>query len=72
MTDRVNEMRNAWAANDAKRDAGLMEPENMVKYKDIAYGPYGKWNMMDLYRPADKDGELLPVIVSIHGGLLKL
>ncbi len=65
--DRVINMRKAWAESDAKRDEGLTEPEGIEKFKDIPYGPYGKWNLMDLYRPADKKGQL-PVIVSIHGG----
>ena len=64
---RVTDMRKAWAESDAKRDAGLTEPEGIEKIKDIPYGPYGKWNLMDLYKPADKE-EKLPVIVSIHGG----
>ncbi|MBR4345208.1 MAG: SDR family NAD(P)-dependent oxidoreductase [Lachnospiraceae bacterium] len=66
--ERVIDMRNAWEESDAKRDAGLTEPENMEKNKDIPYGPYGKWNLLDLYRPIDKKKEMLPVIVSIHGG----
>ncbi len=29
--ERVIEMRKAWAVSDAKRDAGLKEPESVVK-----------------------------------------
>ena len=66
--DRVINMRKAWAESDAMRDAGLTEPENIEKHKNISYGPYGKWNLLDLYRPADKKDKLFPVIISIHGG----
>lgn len=66
--ERVVIMRKAWAESDAKRDAGLTEPEDIGKIKDIPYGPYGKWNLMDLYKPIDAEEAQLPVIVSIHGG----
>lgn len=59
----VRLMRKAWAKNDAVRDAGLTEPDNIVKYKNIEYSG---GNLLDLYRP-DEDS-LCPVIVDIHGG----
>ena len=63
---RVKILRHLWAKNDAKRDAGLVEPEGMVIDRDISYGKYKKYNLLDVYRPsADKK---LPVIVNIHGG----
>ena len=65
---RVIDMRKAWAESDAKRDAGLEEPEFVEKYKDISYGPYGDWNLLDVYRPVNKARDKLPVIISIHGG----
>ncbi len=72
--ERVLAMRKAWAAADAKRDAGLTEPENLVKYRDIPYGPNGEENLLDLYIPKDTAVKAAPadrpwpVIVSIHGG----
>ncbi len=66
--ERVLEMRKAWAASDAVRDAGLTEPADVEQFKDLSYGPYGEENLLDVYRPADRKGEALPVIVSIHGG----
>ena len=44
--ERVIEMRKAWAASDAKRDAGLKEPESVVKFRNISYGPYDQWNLL--------------------------
>lgn len=66
--ERVIKMRKAWAENDAKRDAGLKEPQNIEKFRNISYGPYGDWNLLDVYRLKSKAGERLPVIVNIHGG----
>ena len=66
--DRVINMRKAWADADAKRDAGLTEPDTIKKFRDISYGPYGQWNLMDVYRPEKMGEDILPVIVSIHGG----
>lgn len=76
---RVLNQRKAWAMSDAKRDKGLTEPEDIKKFRDISYGPYDKWNLLDVYVPADKennakikagksDAENFPVILNIHGG----
>lgn len=65
--ERVLDMRKAWATGDAIRDAGLTEPETIEKFRDISYGPYDTWNLLDLYLPKNAEGPL-PVIVSIHGG----
>ncbi len=56
-----------WTANDAKRDAGLKTPENVVRFDGLRYGPYPAWNLLDVYRPKGVEGKL-PVIVSVHGG----
>lgn len=67
LPERITRKRIEWAQSDAKRDAGLTEPEKLVKYKDISYGPYGKWNMLDIYEPS-KVKNKYPVIINIHGG----
>lgn len=74
----ANKMRSEWAANDAKRDAGLIEPDNVKKIVDIFYAdPMIKEHLTDIYYPKQLEnvtnGSLLsadkfPVIVSIHGG----
>lgn len=53
-------------SNDAKRDAGLVYPEDVIRSEDISYGP-DKMNVLDVYRPAGAAPKL-PVIVSVHGG----
>ena len=53
--------------NDRRRDAAIDLPQGVKEYRDISYGPYDRWNLLDVYCPEDADG-LLPTIVSIHGG----
>ncbi|MCR5272083.1 MAG: alpha/beta hydrolase [Lachnospiraceae bacterium] len=53
---------------DDIRDEGLTTPDDVVRYDDILYGTDKTWQVMDVYRPKDKEGEKLPVIVSFHGG----
>lgn len=55
-----------WEKNDMARDKGLVEPEDIVKYFNISYGPYGESNLLDIYRPDETS--VLPVVVSVHGG----
>ncbi len=63
-----NDIRAMFAQGDDARDAGLTAPENIARYDDISYGPHGKWNLLDVYRPKEAGDSLLPVIVSVHGG----
>lgn len=58
--------RKDWAANDAKRDANFNLPETIQITEDIIYGPYGKYNTLNVYRP--KTTEKLPCILNFHGG----
>ncbi|MBE9389069.1 alpha/beta hydrolase [Vagococcus salmoninarum] len=55
------------ATRDGIRDADLKEPTDLVKVRNISYGPYGSENLLDIYYP-ESQGAKLPVIVSIHGG----
>lgn len=55
------------AKSDGVRDADLKEPTDLVKVRNISYGPYGSENLLDIYYP-ETQGAKLPVIVSIHGG----
>lgn len=61
-------IRQMFTEADDKRDAGLTTPEDVVRYDDISYGTDHKWQMLDVYRPKDRGDEILPVIVSVHGG----
>ncbi len=53
--------------SDKKRDAGLTIPDSLSVFRDLSYGPHGKWNLLDLYVPGDAPRSV-PVIVSVHGG----
>lgn len=52
--------------SDRKRDSVIPLPQSVTQVCDISYGPYGKWNLLDVYYP--EGAELCPVIVNIHGG----
>ena len=61
-------IRQEFGAKDDERDEGLVEPQDIFCEKDIVYGSDPKWQVLDIYRPMDKREEVLPVIVSVHGG----
>lgn len=66
-------MRQTMENSDTKRDAGLVIPEDVRSFTDIRYGADPRWNLLDVYRPADQEGEgrelkKIPVIVNVHGG----
>lgn len=63
----VLEIREGFGASDKKRDQGLSTPDDIVRCDDISYGPYGKWNLLDIYHTKGTD-KCQPAIVSIHGG----
>lgn len=63
----IDTMRKEFALGDAKRDAGLAEPENLEKIRDLSYGPFGEANTFDIYYPDGTTGKL-PTIISFHGG----
>ena len=59
-------VRKLFGANDKVRDAGLTEPADVAKVKDLAYGNDPE-QVLDIYYPAGT-GSPLPAIVSVHGG----
>ena len=52
--------------NDRRRDARIPYPAGVKQWTDISYGPHGKENLLDVYRPAD--GGKCPILVNVHGG----
>jgi len=52
---------------DKKRDKGLQTPSGIERKNDLSYGPYEKWNLLDVYYPKENAGKM-PVIVNVHGG----
>lgn len=63
----INQMRIDMKKGDAKRDAGLIEPESITAHKNLSYGSHGISNLLDVYYPKNSTGHL-PTIVNIHGG----
>jgi acetyl esterase/lipase len=56
-----------FSQGDKKRDKGLQTPVDIERKDNLSYGPYGKWNLLDVYYPRGIQGKL-PVIVNVHGG----
>lgn len=63
----VTDIRTNWAISDRQRDEGLTTPEDITRHDDISYGPYGEWNLLDIYHKKDVN-TCQPTIVNIHGG----
>lgn len=61
-------VRREFKKGDDRRDAGLTTPEDIVRFDNIVYGDDPGQQALDVYRPRNRDGEALPVIVNVHGG----
>ena len=68
MSKTSDRLREEFKKGDDIRDAGLTTPDNIERYDDIVYGEDADRQILDVYRPKEATGKLLPVIVSIHGG----
>jgi len=66
MEQKIQEMRDNMAAGDQKRDAGVIDPEGLIRHNDLRYGPHPE-NLLDVYLPEDAQGPQ-PTIISIHSG----
>ena len=55
------------SVSDRRRDKKIPLPGGVTECRNIRYGPYGKWSLLDVYYPDEAQGPL-PTIVSIHGG----
>lgn len=68
MKDLITKFRAEWKKHDDERDEGLpTEIPEVIRNNDISYGPYGKYNLLDLNLQKNYSGKL-PVIINIHGG----
>ena len=66
MDEVIRKMREKWAEGDMKRDAGVVDPEDILRFTDLPYGDHPE-NLLDVYCSEGTEG-LLPTIISIHGG----
>lgn len=53
---------------DDRRDAGLTTPADIIRFDDLCYADDDPCQKLDVYRPRELEGQVLPVIVSVHGG----
>lgn len=67
MSELTTTIRRMFTEGDDRRDAGLVTPDDILRYDDIVYGTDPRWQSLDVYRPKAAAGKL-PVIVSVHGG----
>lgn len=68
MSEYSDIIRKTFSMGDAERDKNNKIPDDVIRYTDIQYDTKdSKWNLLDVYRPKDIDGNL-PVILSVHGG----
>jgi len=49
LSEKVRDIRVYWKISDDKRDEGLTTPEDIVRFDNISYGPYGSDNLLDIY-----------------------
>ena len=63
-----NVIRREFKRNDDRRDAGLHTPDDVLRFDHLVYGSDPVWQALDIYRPRGKSGEVLPIIISVHGG----
>ena len=56
MSEQYLVIRKEWAQSDAKRDAGLTTPPEIIRYDDIRYGDDPEWQCLDVYRPRGAAG----------------
>lgn len=63
-----DDIREAFSKADSRRDSGLKTPWNVIRFDNIYYGSSLNWQVLDVYRPKNARGHVLPVIVNVHGG----
>lgn len=73
MTDPIKKIfykqRMDFEASAKQRDKELPFPKNVDEIKDIYYSDdHLTAHRLDIFRPADRKSEVLPVIINIHGG----
>lgn len=67
LSKQVQDIRTNWLISDTKRDEGLTTPEDIRRFDNISYGPYGDENLLDIYVQKSVS-KPQATIVNIHGG----
>ncbi|MCD8019444.1 MAG: carboxylesterase family protein [Clostridiales bacterium] len=68
MSQASDSVRMNFGKGDDIRDAGLTTPDTIQRFDDLRYGNDADCQLLDVYRPKEAHGEVLPVIISVHGG----
>lgn len=69
MLDTFYKQRAEFEKSTADREKSLVFPENAIEHRDVYYvNDDDKAHRLDIFRPKGRDGEVLPVIVDVHGG----
>ena len=63
MDEAIKQMRQKMKDGDDIRDAGVVDPENVIRFTDIPYGSYPE-NLLDVYCPEGTQG-VIPTIISM-------
>ncbi len=73
LTENFYKQRAEFTKESGARDKKLPFPEDVIEQKDIPYcDDASDAHRLDMFRPKGRDGEILPVIVNVHGGGLLL
>ena len=67
LSEKVRDIRVNWKISEDKRDEGLTTPEDIVRFDNISYGPYGSDNLLDIYHQKEVT-KPQKTIISVHGG----
>jgi acetyl esterase/lipase len=72
MTKFIEMLRDMFAESENKRienfDVSLKQRGDIIRYGNLIYGQDLEWNVLDIYRPKNREGEKIPVIINVHGG----
>ena len=55
-----------------ERERKFTFPDGVTCTENIQYTSNDKAHLLDLYRPKQMDGQILPIIINVHGGGLLL
>jgi acetyl esterase/lipase len=68
MLIKLYRLRKYLTAVDNERDSHIPFPKGVVVYQNLRYKKgYGRYHLLDVYRPKEKKGPL-PLLVVVHGG----
>lgn len=61
-------VRFVFGEGDERRDKNLTTPDTITRYDNILYGKDPVYQSLDIYVPKGTENQILPTIISVHGG----